>query len=89
MTECQEAFEKIKEVLISDLFITHYNPDLEIMVASDASSYSIGACILDKMEDGLLKPIAHASRKLLPAEKKLLSDREGNTRNYFCSYQIP
>ena len=26
-TECQEAFEKIKEVLTSDLFIAHYNLD--------------------------------------------------------------
>ena len=59
-TKYQEAFEKIKEVLTSDLFITHYNPDLEIFSASDASSYCIGAYILHKMEDGSLKPIVHA-----------------------------
>ena len=61
--------KKIKKTLTSDLFLTHYNPDLEIRVASDASSYGVGACILHKMTDGTLKAIAHASRALLPAEK--------------------
>ena len=89
-SECQETFEKIKEVLTSDLFITHYNPDLEIIVASDTSSHGIRTCILHKMEGGFLKPIAHASRTLLPAEKKkLCSDWERSTGNYFCSYPIP
>ena len=57
---------------MSDLFLTHYNSDLEIIVASDASSYGVGACILHKMTDRALKPIAHASSALLPAEKNYL-----------------
>ena len=40
-TECQKAFEKIKKKLTSDLFLTHYNPDLDIIVASDASSCGV------------------------------------------------
>ena len=67
--KCQEAFEKIKKTLMSELFLTHYNLDLEIIVANDASSYGVGACILHNMTDGTLKAIAHASRALLPAEK--------------------
>ena len=67
--KCQKAFVKIKEVLTSNLFLTHYNPDLKIIVASDASSYGIGACILHKMPDGCHKPVAHTSRTLLPAVK--------------------
>ena len=50
------------------MFLTHSNPDLEIIVASDASSYGFRACILHKMSDGSHKPIAHASRALLTAE---------------------
>ena len=68
-TECQEAFNKIKEALTSNLFLTHFDPKLDLIVASDASSYGIGACILHKMPDGTNKPIAHASRSLLPTEK--------------------
>ena len=67
--ECQTAFDQIKKALTSDIFLTHYDPNLEIIVASDASSYGVGACILHKMPDGTKKPIAHASRTLLPAEK--------------------
>lgn len=51
------------------MFLAHYNPKRDIIVASDASAYGIGACILHKMDDGKVKPIAHASRSLLPAEK--------------------
>ena len=67
--QCQTAFEKIKETLTSELFLTHFNPELKTIVASDASSFGIGACILHQMPDGSKKPIAHASRALLPAEK--------------------
>ena len=86
--ECLEAFFKIK-VLTSDLFLTHYNQDLGIIVASDASSYGIGSCILYKMPDGSNKPVAHAS-KTLPAEKnysqieKASSGRTSLLRKYFA-----
>ena len=46
--ECQEAFNKIKNTLMSDLSLVHYNPESDIIVASDASSHGIGACILHK-----------------------------------------
>ena len=47
--ECQESFEKIKKTLTSDLSLTHHDPTLDIIVASDASSFGIGACILHKL----------------------------------------
>ena len=68
--ECQESFEKIKKTLISDLSLTHYNPTLDIIVASDVNSYGIGACYLYKLPDGSRKAVAHASTSLLPAEKQ-------------------
>ena len=67
--KCQKAFDKTIKILTSDLFLTHYDSKLEIIVASNASMYGIGACILHKMLDGTHKPIAHASRTLLPAEE--------------------
>ena len=47
--------------------MTHYNPNKQIYVASDASNFGLGAVILHK-EESKLKPIQHVSRTLLPAE---------------------
>ena len=68
--ECQESFEKIKKTLTSNLSLTHYDPTLDIIVASDTSSYGIGVCIPHKLPDGSRKAVSHASRSLLPAEKQ-------------------
>ena len=67
--ECDNAFNKIKKCLLSDLALAHYDPKKELIVASDASDYDIGAVQLHKFEDGITKPTGHASRALLPAER--------------------
>ena len=65
-TGMPRVVRNIKKALTSDLSLTHY----DIIVASDASSYGIGICILHKLPDGSRKAVAHASRSLLPAEKQ-------------------
>ena len=67
--ECQSAFEEIKKCLLSDLALVHFDPQKELIVASDASDYGLGAVLLHRLKDGSTKPIAHASRSLLPAER--------------------
>ena len=56
----QSTFEKIKKTLTSDLSLTHFDPKLNIVVASDSSDSGIEAVILIKYDNGTLKPIAHA-----------------------------
>ncbi|XP_058828543.1 uncharacterized protein K02A2.6-like [Topomyia yanbarensis] len=76
--KCQAAFNKFKEVLKSDLLLTHYNPALDIVVSADASSVGVGATLSHKFPDGTLKVVQHASRALTAAEKNYSqSDREG------------
>lgn len=66
--DCQRSFERFKEILQSDIMLTHFNPDLEIIVAADASNAGIGACIMHRFPDDSVKVIAHASRTLTKAE---------------------
>ncbi|XP_058837817.1 uncharacterized protein K02A2.6-like [Topomyia yanbarensis] len=76
--KCQAAFNKFKEVLKSDLLLTHYNPSLDIVVSADASSVGVGATLSHKFPDGTLKVVQHASRALTAAEKNYSQpDREG------------
>ncbi|VDO23592.1 unnamed protein product [Haemonchus placei] len=68
-SECDAAFERAKEKLALDVLLTHYNPDLPIVVASDASDYGIGAIISHCYPDGSEKAVYHASRSLGATEK--------------------
>ncbi|VDD81938.1 unnamed protein product [Mesocestoides corti] len=51
-------------MLSSDLLLTHYDPNLSIVVADHASAKNIGAVIAHVFPDGTQKAIMHASRLL-------------------------
>ena len=57
MKECEQAFREIKEKLTADLFLTHFDLNLDIFVAGDASTLGVGACTLHKWKDGKVRPI--------------------------------
>ena len=57
-------------MLTTSRVLVHYNPDLPIKMAADASAYGIGAVVSHVFPDGREKPIAFASRTLSPSEKK-------------------
>lgn len=63
------CFDQLIDTLSSDLLLTHYNPELDIIVAADASNYGLGACILHRFPDGSIKAVCHASRSLTKPER--------------------
>ena len=66
-----------------DIALAHYDPRKELIAASDARDYGIGHVLLHKFEDGVTKPIAHASRALLPAERNYTQiEKEGLAITY-------
>ena len=65
----QESFKQSKELLLSSTVLVHFNPDLPIVLACDASSYGVGAVLAHKMLDGSERPIGFASRTLSQPEK--------------------
>ena len=66
---CQEAFDKIKFIIASPTVLVHYDPTKPAVVDCDASSYGIGACLLQPDADGKLRPVCFVSRSLASAEK--------------------
>ena len=67
--ECAEVFHLAKEKIVSPNVLVHYDPSLPIRLAGDASAYGVGAVISHVMKDGQERPIAFASRTLLPSER--------------------
>ena len=67
--ENQAAFAKVKELITSDLVLTHYDPKLPVKLACDASPVGIGAVLSHVMEDNAERPIAYASRTLSKTER--------------------
>ena len=65
----QESFKQSKESLLSSTVLVHFNPDLPIVLACDASSYGVGVVLAHKMLDDSERPIGFASCTLSQPEK--------------------
>ena len=66
----QAAFKKTKEMLIKSPILTLFDPNLETTVSADASSYGLGAVLLQKQTSGENKPVAYISRSMTSTEQK-------------------
>ena len=67
---CQSAFEQLLEEISSATTLVHFDDQLPILLATDASQYGIGAVIMHRYSNGLEKPIAFASKTLTDTELK-------------------
>ena len=67
--KCQEVFRRIKDMLTSEQFLTHFDLNVELILARDVSNVGIGAVLLHKDKLGDTKAIARTSRGLIKAEK--------------------
>lgn len=65
---CQNAVTKVKELIVSDVVLVHYDPKRKLELCTDASTYGIGAC-LSHLFDFESRPVAFCSRTLSKAEQ--------------------
>lgn len=61
------------------MLLTHFDPNLDIIIAADASNKGLGATIQHVMLDGSIRPIAFASPSLSKPERKYSQiEKEGH-----------
>ena len=65
----ERAFQRVKESLSSAPTLAHYCAEKQTKVSADASSYGIGAVLMQK-ENGEWRPICYASRSLTSTEQR-------------------
>ena len=66
---CQQSFDQAKSTLVSSDVLIHYDPNLQIRIAGDASAYGVGAVIAHVLPDGSERPVAFAPRTLTSSER--------------------
>jgi len=65
---CRDAFEKLKTAFLSAPVLTHWIPDTQLTVETDASDYAIAAILSITLSDGEIHPVAFHSRTLTAPE---------------------
>ena len=63
------SMSQVKEMLTSTPILAYFDPEKPTTVSADASSYGLGAVLLQQHQEGL-RPVAFASRTLNKSERK-------------------
>jgi hypothetical protein len=80
----QGAFTRIKEELSKTTTLTLYNPAADMKVSADASSFGLGAVLLQK-EESEWKPVAFASRTMSDTERRYAQiEKEALASTWAC-----
>ena len=65
-----EAYDRLQALITKSPVLAYYSPEAPITVSADASSYGIGAVLLQTQANGRKAPICYASRALTPTEQR-------------------
>ena len=65
---CKEAFQTLKNELLSAPILVHYDPTRETRLDTDASDGVVAAVLLQKCADDQWHPVAYFSKTMAPAE---------------------
>ena len=66
--KCRSAFETLKNAFTSAPILSHWKPDVPIIIETDASDYAIAAILSIQESDGEIHPVAFLSRTLSVSE---------------------
>ena len=60
---------KLKKEVTKPSILAHYNPQCKVKISADASSFGLGAALLQK-ENNEWRPVAFASRRMTETEQR-------------------
>ena len=66
----QRAFNQVKQMLSTSPILALFDPQLDTVVSADASSFGLGAVLLQRQPEGQMKPVAYISRSMTPTEQR-------------------
>ena len=66
----EEAFQKLKDSINSDMCLQYFNTTKPVTLQVNASKVSFGAVLIQNDSKGRCKPVAFASKSLTPAETR-------------------
>ena len=66
--ECQHSFNALKVAFTTAPILTHYQPDVPLIVETDASDYAVASILSTTCPDGEIRPVAFYSRTLTAPE---------------------
>lgn len=82
--EQDEAFNKVKEELSLPTTLALYNPNAELKVSADASSFGLGAVLFQHEED-TWRPVVYASRSMSETERRYAQiEKEALATTWAC-----
>ena len=66
----QRSFTQVQDALTKSPILASFDPNLETIVSADASSFRLGAVLLQKQKSGEIRPVAYISRTMTPTEQR-------------------
>ena len=68
--DCQNSFDKLKEILTSDIVLAYPQTDKPYKLYTDASNYAVGAILVQADDSGIERVIHYLSHMLDPTQAK-------------------
>lgn len=68
--DCEKSFQNAKKVFQTDICLAHYDPELQLIVGTDASTYGVSAILSQILPDGTERVLQYASDTLTNTKRK-------------------
>ena len=81
----QRAFEDIRREISTRPVLALFDPCRHTTVSADASSFGLGAVLLQEQDDGEMRPVAYASKSMTPTEQRYAQiEKEALAMTWAC-----